>query len=231
MFLDTWMKLGIYVPILLVALLLAALALGFTMYRAARRFVANRCEEQDQGSLLKVATVVMICILLAALVMHGFTDTRLERHLQLDLRKQQRALLTELRRCAGGFDDTCDSTKYSVTAEVILPEGQHLTIRSEYVHWSHVKGRLLIEIRDADANALSLKTAHDLLMRYAASATGQGDSESKEQIGHAQKWLLECCTGSRVYSKTLGIELTPHFGLQFYKNVDEVAITYLLQSA
>lgn len=231
MFLDAWLRLGIFGPVVLLALLFGLLTVGLALYRAVVARLGLRRNGEFEHTWLKVATAGSLCITVAGLLASGFVDRRLERHLVLDLRQPQRTLLTELRRCGGNIDDGCDSNKYTVTADVIMPEGQRLSVRTEYLHWAADKGRLSIEIRDADANSLSLQGAHELLTRHVASVSEQLDAESKRQIDHAGKWLLECCTGNKVYSKTLGIQLSPQFGLQFYKNVDEVAVAYLLRSA
>jgi hypothetical protein len=231
MFLDAWLRLSIFGPVVLLVFLFAVFAFGFALSRAVASFRRLLREAGLAQAWPKAALVVLLCLPIAALIVAVFVDTRLERHLVLDLGKPQRALLTELARCAGQFDSGCDSARYSVSAAIILPEGRRLHIRTECLHWSQEKdSTVLIEIRDADANALSLQAAHQLLMAHVTALEERPDAKTQQKIDRASTWFLKCCEGSTVYSETLGIQLTRHFGLQFYKNVDEVAVAYVLRS-
>jgi hypothetical protein len=232
MLLDAWLKLGIFGPIVLLVLLLCVPLLGFALFRAfstCRRLLREGAVEQFW---LTAGLVALLCVPIAALIVTSFVDTREERQLVLDLRKSKRALLMELRRCAARSNTGCDSDRYAITVELIFPEGRQLSIRTEQLSWTEYAEpeNFLIEIRDADASGLTLHAAHQLLMRHVAVLAGQRRAPNQQQeIDRAGAWLLGCCKDNVMYSETLGIQLSHQLGLQFYKNVDRVAVVYLLR--
>jgi hypothetical protein len=229
-FLDAWLGLAIWGPVVLLVILLVVPVLGFTLFRAVVRCRRLLHEGEPEQAMLEAVLVVLFCVPIVAIFSSFFVDTREERHLVLDLRKTQRALLTELRRCAYGSDTYCDSDRYSVTALIILPEGLRLSIRTESLHWSLQDGSTVsIQVRDADASELTLQAAHQLLMQYVKALPDRRDAEMLGHIDEVSARLLRCCKGSEVYSEASGIQLTPQFGLQFYKNVDQVAVEYVVK--
>ncbi|PTT20338.1 hypothetical protein DBR12_09735 [Acidovorax sp. HMWF029] len=225
MFLDAWLALylgGIGALVLLLLLVFmggCGLVLGYRLRRLGRRSAAS------------IATLLSMSLLVAttAFVGAALIDSRVEKHLVLDLRRTSSLLLADLiTNCAKNRDDeNCDSNRFTFNVTVVFATGEQVSIAPTSIYWSRTSATTVGYIKLMTSDSMTPSQGREALLDHAALLAHQANDAVQVKIDHAEKWL-----GQRnnhvAYSETLEVPLRPELRLVFRKNFDRIYMDYAL---
>jgi hypothetical protein len=227
MLLDAALGLSVWGVTFLGVLPLLVLVSVVALIYAVRAWRARRA--RLAWGLAIPAAAALACLTVGAFSL--LVDHRPDKEVLIDLRKPKAVMLQDVARsCASKPDDDhCDSSRYSLRATVVFPEGLQFAVEASDVRWGPVEDKSFAYISVMTSNSMTLHAAREVLRNHGSLLSLGATAKTQEELKSTQEWLSKP-NGQKLYSEVRSVKLRPYFSLVFRKNVDRVAVDYSITS-